>query len=282
MQHIRKASWFVGNGVLIALVVSFSGLSGCISTTGTRYEAKKDESGLARTPLMLHELRSAYADASANESDMETRRKTLEASLSYFTADAYIPPNLPKPVRCPYSLTPVPKINDSVNWWFLLIPERMNWFVMRVNCSDGSVQKIPFGSFEREAVAFAKIWQVLARTPAKDPDEESRFAALAERYRSTADKPDLPESARRFKIAAETAVREKRLLDAVKAYDQALAVFPEWPQGRYNSALIYGEMLALEPAISQMERYLSLVPDAGNARAAQDKVYEWQSKLVSR
>jgi hypothetical protein len=31
-----------------------------------------------------------------------------------------------------------------------------------------------------------------------------------------------------------------------------------------------------------MRRYLLLVPDAPNARAAQDKIYEWEAKVPAR
>lgn len=35
----------------------------------------------------------------------------------------------------------------------------------------------------------------------------------------------------------------------------------------------------LNDAIAAMERYLSLVPDAPNARAARDKIYLWKGRI---
>jgi hypothetical protein len=41
-------------------------------------------------------------------------------------------------------------------------------------------------------------------------------------------------------------------------------------------ALIYSELGLRSRAIAAMRRCLRLLPDAANARQAQDKIYEWE------
>jgi hypothetical protein len=57
-------------------------------------------------------------------------------------------------------------------------------------------------------------------------DDESAFEKAAQEYRASATKPVLPEEARRFKVQAEAAVREKRFDDAADLYGEALDVAP--------------------------------------------------------
>jgi hypothetical protein len=56
-----------------------------------------------------------------------------------------------------------------------------------------------------------------------------------------------------------------------------LDIAPWWPEGHFNRALIMGETKKYWDAMREMKRYLLLVPDAPDARAAQDKIYQWES-----
>lgn len=115
-------------------------------------------------------------------------------------------------------------------------------------------------------------------TDAGDPrSEQERFAETARQYRSANPKPTLPEAARRHKVQAEDAIAGKRLGDAVRAYDSALHVAPWWPDGHFNNAIILSELQLYEDAIAAMKRYLELVPTAPDARAAQDRIYQWEA-----
>lgn len=113
--------------------------------------------------------------------------------------------------------------------------------------------------------------------PPEDPAEVAAFEAEAKRYRELAVKPAFPEEARKYKAQAEFAFQQKRFEDAVALYDKALKAAPWWPDGHFNRALILGEISRYEEAIREMKKYLLLAPDAADAGAAQDRIYQWES-----
>ncbi len=110
------------------------------------------------------------------------------------------------------------------------------------------------------------------------PAANDSFKRVADAYRQAPDKPPLPEEARRFKVQAEAAVKEKNWTRAAFSYREALLIAPSWPEGRFNRALILGEMGDYAVAAQEMQRYLLLVPGAPNVRAAQDKIYAWEGQ----
>ena len=122
-----------------------------------------------------------------------------------------------------------------------------------------------------------------ARTGARllSPENDPDFQNVVHAYQAATKKPELPEEARKFKIQAEDALNDKRLQDAADRYEDALHVAPWWPEGHFNRALVLSEIGDYSGAVNEMQRYLALVPDAQNARAAQDKVYVWQGKPQS-
>lgn len=121
-----------------------------------------------------------------------------------------------------------------------------------------------------------------ALSDASDPRPEvERFAETARQYRAVAAKPALTESARRYRVQAELAVQQKRWVDALLAFGSALATAPWWPEGHFNSAIILAELNLHDDAIAAMRRYLQLAPDAADARAAQDRIYQWEALATS-
>ena len=112
--------------------------------------------------------------------------------------------------------------------------------------------------------------------PAFADNTNDPFQEVAAKYLAANPKPDLPEEARKFKVQAEFAMQEKQFDKAVELYGKALDIAPWWPEGHFNRALILGETKKYWEAMREMKRYLLLVPDASNARAAQDKIYQWE------
>lgn len=108
--------------------------------------------------------------------------------------------------------------------------------------------------------------------------EESDFQKIAKVYRDVVPKPQLPEAARRFRVQAEGAINDKNFTAAADFYEQALDIAPWWPQGHFDRAVVLGETEEYDLAVVEMKRYLALVPDAPDARAAQDKIYDWERK----
>ncbi len=111
----------------------------------------------------------------------------------------------------------------------------------------------------------------------KEAEEfDARFSAsLADNRNKAAANAALPEEANKYKVQAEGAVRDKAFDDAADFYAAALKIAPWWPVGHFNRALVLGETGDYDLARREMNYYLQLVPDAPNARAAQNKIYEW-------
>lgn len=108
--------------------------------------------------------------------------------------------------------------------------------------------------------------------------DEEEFQRIVGNYRTAGRKPELSEEARRYKVQAESAVRDRRFEEAAELYGKALDIVPWWPEGHFNRAIVFGETSYYRGAIREMKRYLALVPNAPDARAAQDKIYEWEGK----
>jgi len=139
-----------------------------------------------------------------------------------------------------------------------------------------------------EARGFNEIASLLKNAEAEGPrrvetateesQEVARFEKVVQNYRNSASKPALPEEARKYKIQAEVAVRDKKYEMAAELYEKGLNIALWWPEGHFNRALVLGESRYYLTAMREMKRYLQLMPEAPDARAAQDKIYEWELK----
>lgn len=121
---------------------------------------------------------------------------------------------------------------------------------------------------------------VLKQAAADWPARTAAFEQAAAAYRAADPKPASTEQRRQHEVQAEAFVRDKQFLRAAETYQQALRETPAWPQGHFNFALVLESLGDYELAIEEMQRYLALEPDAANARAAQDKIYEWQTRIA--
>jgi tetratricopeptide (TPR) repeat protein len=104
------------------------------------------------------------------------------------------------------------------------------------------------------------------------------FQGKALNWRTMPQKPPLPENAQRFRVLAEDAFRSKNFEESANYYEKGLEVSPLWPEGRFNAALLYGELQMYSQAIFHMKRYLELRPDAKNANDARERIYVWEEK----
>ncbi len=113
--------------------------------------------------------------------------------------------------------------------------------------------------------------------PALADSANDPFQEVVAKYLATNPKPTLSEEAHKFKVQAEFAVQEKRYEQAVALYAKALDIAPWWAEGHFQLALSLGETRKYRNAMREMSRFLLLAPNSPEARAAQDKIYQWES-----
>lgn len=106
------------------------------------------------------------------------------------------------------------------------------------------------------------------------------YPAALKKYFSAHGKMALPEEGRKYFVQAEAMVGEKNYDSAVNCYFRGLETAPWYPQAHYNLSILLAEhQNDYANAIDEMKKYLELSPDAPDARAAQDKIYVWESKV---
>jgi tetratricopeptide (TPR) repeat protein len=153
-----------------------------------------------------------------------------------------------------------------------------------VETEDRSAPKVDFFWDQAEdAHAFAEALNILISDSRGGGENNARsqfemFARRAYEWRHLDVKPPLPEEARRKKLLAEDSVQAKEFERALAYYQDGLDLFPLWPEGQFNTALLCGETEDYACAIQHMRFYLELVPDAPDAQAARDKIIIWEEK----
>lgn len=106
------------------------------------------------------------------------------------------------------------------------------------------------------------------------------FKTIASDYQKLAEKPKMSEEQRKLFVQGNAISSKLNYDDAIMYYDKAIALNPvSSPQSYYNYALIAALAEKYELAILNMKKYILLLPEAEDARAAQDKIYEWQALI---
>ncbi len=114
------------------------------------------------------------------------------------------------------------------------------------------------------------------RTAMSPEQTTAAVAGIARVMRKMASKPILPEEARKFGVQATSLVEKKRYSEATALYQKALEIAPWWAEGHFNRALVLADQHRFQEAIAGMKNFVALAPDSTDARAAQDKLYEWE------
>jgi tetratricopeptide (TPR) repeat protein len=105
----------------------------------------------------------------------------------------------------------------------------------------------------------------------------AEFESLAAQYRALAIKPPVSEEQRRLIVQANALNQLKDYAGARDLYLKAVDLDPvSYPGAYFNTALLSAQLKRYDKAIAYMKQYLLLVPDAPDARNAQDKIYEWE------
>lgn len=255
-------------------------LSGCSTLTGAVYkgDTKEIERMIAEgADVNEHSGDGLYRDrtpleVAASKGDIKTARLLIEKGAGVNVKGSTLTSPLQEAARYGHK--------DIVE---LLISKGAN-----VNAKNilgyAAIDFAKQGSSNRAIVNLLENEREIAKLKNVDGEpissaEEERFAEAVRNYRSAAVKPELPEEARKFRIQAEYAFNKKNYEGAAARYKEALAIAPWWPEGHFNRALILAEMSRYRDAIREMNRYLTLVPDAQNVRTAQDNIYRWEGEL---
>ncbi|MBL0224475.1 MAG: hypothetical protein IPQ16_02490 [Geobacteraceae bacterium] len=103
------------------------------------------------------------------------------------------------------------------------------------------------------------------------------FAPVAAEYRSLSVKPNVSEEQRKLIVQANALTQQKNYQEALAQYKKVVELsLTSYPAAYYNLALLAAQENLPVSAVYYMKRYLLLLPDAKDARSAQDKIYEWE------
>lgn len=159
-----------------------------------------------------------------------------------------------------------------------------NTFVVDIQQSED--KEIMMYRFIFKSKAFAKefaenLYNVIhAESLAEESLNEADnilFIDLAAKYNAMKEKPTITEEQRKYIVQANAYTKDKDIGKAIESYKKAIIANPvAYPPAYYNMALLYAEEGNFRSAIRNMKKYILLVPDAPDARAAQDKIYEWE------
>jgi hypothetical protein len=108
------------------------------------------------------------------------------------------------------------------------------------------------------------------------------FTQRAAAWRALATRPPIPDEVRVQRMMAEDAFKANKPDEALRYYEAGVLLYPTWPEGNFNAALIAGDLGYYDAAIEHMQAYLELVPDAADAQAARDKILIWQTKAKEK
>lgn len=105
----------------------------------------------------------------------------------------------------------------------------------------------------------------------------TKFEPIATEYAALKVKPPVSEEQRKFIVQANSLREQKKYSEAISLYVEAIKLdATAYPAGYYNIALLDAQLGLYDNAIFEMKKYLLLMPDATDARSAQDKIYEWE------
>jgi len=106
------------------------------------------------------------------------------------------------------------------------------------------------------------------------------FQKIATDYKALSEKPTITEEQRKYIVQANSKNEKKEYNEALELYKKAIDVnLTAYPSAYNNMALIAAQIQDYWYAILNMKKYLMLVPEAEDARAAQDKIYEWEAEI---
>jgi tetratricopeptide (TPR) repeat protein len=106
------------------------------------------------------------------------------------------------------------------------------------------------------------------------------FKQIAKTYYALKTKPSISEEERKFIVQANFHNQQKDYKKAIELYKKVIETDQTaYPAAYYNLALLFAQLSNFDTAIFYMQEYLILEPEAQDSRAAQDKIYEWETEI---
>jgi len=106
------------------------------------------------------------------------------------------------------------------------------------------------------------------------------FIPVADSFRALKQKPTVTEEQRKLFIQADNLNKQNKVFDAIRMYLKAIELEKtSFPSAYANLALLYAKCNFFDYAILYMKKYLLLVPNAEDARAARDRLYVWEGLI---
>jgi tetratricopeptide (TPR) repeat protein len=107
------------------------------------------------------------------------------------------------------------------------------------------------------------------------------FKPIAKKYLALNPKPTISEDQRKYIVQANGFNEQKMYDKAISLYKKAIEKDETaYPAAYSNLALLSAQAYKFDAAIYYMKKYLMLVPEAEDARGAQDKIYEWEARIA--
>ncbi len=133
----------------------------------------------------------------------------------------------------------------------------------------------------RDAQRFCDAWNHLVQHAQRGgTDDMLVFAANARAWRERPEtRPAAPPGWDRHRVLAEARYRERDFIRALEHFEAGLGIHPAWAEGWFNAALLYEALGEYEYASNRMRYYLTLAPNAPDARQAREKLIVWEDKL---
>jgi tetratricopeptide (TPR) repeat protein len=287
MKHIRVALLLIG---------AVSGLLACVARGQERSRADEVSIWQARR-ISVAALQ--YARIQEGRHYELINRDSVRITLDNFEFDAS---DSKHTYHYTLALASIGKISTDCNPY-------TNWHFNVYNCAltvEGTKKVLLRPDGEEKAQAVLLFWPSQGRDCRKDSDclnAALSFAVALNRLQAFAEddtsplrmfpqqaaawrvlpvKPPIPESVREQGLLAENAVKERKLEEALDHYEAGVELYPTWPQGWFNAALIASELGLYSQAAEHMQSYLELVPDAQDAKAARDQITIWKYKATNK
>jgi tetratricopeptide (TPR) repeat protein len=162
--------------------------------------------------------------------------------------------------------------HDPVMSWF----STYYWGMANAGDADG------IASVQFKAESFVSALNYLHEYAIHPESPLRNFPKIAAEWRAMPNKPAMPEAARVHQLVAEDEVKQRHPSMALFQYEAALEIFPTWPEGWFNAALIAAEVGLFPTAAEHMQAYLALVPDAPDAQKARDQIAVWNYRAGQR